>query len=89
MGKYKKIYVLAPFGAATGGIELAHQLVDYLRNKKQECFIVYIDKTFDRTSAIGKISCTSGSKIYDEWRKSIKNSLFQNQFYLCCQFWQK
>ncbi len=38
----------------------------------------YIDKTFDRTSAIGKISCTSGSKIYDEWRKSIKNSLFQN-----------
>lgn len=47
MGKYNKIYVLAPFGAATGGIELAHQLVDYLRNKKQECFIVYIDKTFE------------------------------------------
>ena len=47
MGKFNKIYVLAPFDAATGGIELAHQLVDYLRNKKQECFIVYIDKTFE------------------------------------------
>ena len=41
MGKYKKIYVLAPFGYATGGIELAHQLVDYLRNKGEEAYIVY------------------------------------------------
>ena len=47
MGKFNKIYVLTPFGAATGGIELAHQLVDYLRNKNQDCFIVYIDKTFE------------------------------------------
>ena len=41
MGKYKKIYVLAPFGHATGGVELAHQLVDYLRNKGEDAFIVY------------------------------------------------
>lgn len=36
MGKYNKIYMLAPFGVATGGVELAHQLVDYLRNRNQE-----------------------------------------------------
>ena len=32
MGKFEKIYVFAPYGNATGGVELAHQLVDYLRN---------------------------------------------------------
>ena len=47
MGKYNKIYVLAPFGHATGGVELAHQLVDYLRNKNQDCFIVYVDKKYE------------------------------------------
>lgn len=40
---YKSIYVIAPFGNATGGIELAHQLVDYLRTKNQNAFIVYVD----------------------------------------------
>lgn len=41
MGKYKKYFVLAPFGCDTGGVELAHQLVDYLRNKGEDAFIVY------------------------------------------------
>ena len=41
MGKYNKIYVLAPFGYATGGVELSHQLVDYLRNKGESAYIVY------------------------------------------------
>jgi coenzyme F420-reducing hydrogenase beta subunit len=44
MRKYKKIYVLAPFGHSTGGVELAHQLVDYLRNKDLEAYIVYVAK---------------------------------------------
>ena len=44
MGKYKKIYVLAPYAYATGGVELAHQLVDYLRNNGEQAFIVYISK---------------------------------------------
>ena len=43
MGKYNKIYMLAPFGVATGGVELAHQLVDYLRNRNQDAVIVYIN----------------------------------------------
>lgn len=42
-GLYKNIYVLAPYGYATGGVELAHQLVDYLRNRNQNAFIVYIN----------------------------------------------
>lgn len=41
MGRYKKIYVLAPFNHSTGGVELAHQLVDYLRNMHAEAYIVY------------------------------------------------
>lgn len=45
MGKYNKIYVLAPFGHATGGVELAHQLVDYLRNKDETAYIVYATGT--------------------------------------------
>lgn len=44
MGKYKKIYVMAPFGHCTGGVELAHQLVDYLRNKNEDAYIVYVEK---------------------------------------------
>lgn len=42
MGKFEKIYVFAPYGNATGGVELAHQLVDYLRNNGENAFIVYV-----------------------------------------------
>lgn len=44
MGKYKNVYVITPANYATGGIELAHQLVDYLRNKGENAYIVYIGK---------------------------------------------
>lgn len=44
MGKYNKIYVFAPYKHATGGVELSHQLVDYLRNKGESAFIVYVKK---------------------------------------------
>lgn len=43
MNKYNKIYVLAPYKYTTGGVELSHQLVDYLRNKNQDAYIVYIE----------------------------------------------
>lgn len=38
-----KYYVVAPFAASTGGVELAHQLVDCLRELKQCAYIVYVD----------------------------------------------
>lgn len=40
--KYNKIYVLTLYNFSTGGVELSHQLVDYLRNKGQEAYIVYV-----------------------------------------------
>ncbi len=39
----KKIYVLCPANAQTGGTELAHQLVDYLNNTNRKSYIVYSD----------------------------------------------
>jgi len=46
MSKYNKIYVVAPYNHATGGVELSHQLVDYLRNKNEEAYIVYFKKGY-------------------------------------------
>ena len=40
--KYKKVYVMAPYKYATGGVELSHQLVDYLRENGKEAYIFYI-----------------------------------------------
>lgn len=42
MDKYKKIYVMSPHGTSTGGVELCHQLVDYLRNRNYDAYIVYV-----------------------------------------------
>lgn len=46
MSKYNKIYVVAPYNHATGGVELSHQLVDYLRNKNEDAYIVYFKKGY-------------------------------------------
>lgn len=59
MGKYKKIYVLAPYAYTTGGVELAHQLVDYLRNNGEQAFIVYINNN----------EITSESKVTEAYNK--------------------
>ena len=42
------IYVHAPAGSATGGIELLHQLVDYLRNNGKNAYIVYHGNSDER-----------------------------------------
>lgn len=47
--KYNKVYVVAPYHYATGGVELAHQLVDYLRNKGQNAYLVF-SKDFKQIS---------------------------------------
>ena len=46
MSNYNKIYVVAPYNHATGGVELSHQLVDYLRNKQKNAYIVYFKKGY-------------------------------------------
>ena len=42
MNRYNNIYILAPLGNVTGGVELCHQLVDYLRTIGERAFVVYI-----------------------------------------------
>lgn len=73
MGKYKKIYVMTPFGHSTGGVELAHQLVDYLRSKKENAYIVYVgkdNKTISTnqtiTESYSKYNLKSTDKIEDD-----------------------
>ena len=44
MGRYRKVYVLAPARVTTGGVELAHQLVDALTSLKQDAYVVYVDR---------------------------------------------
>lgn len=39
--RFNKVYVLAPANHATGGVELAHQLVDVINNYDGEAYIVY------------------------------------------------
>lgn len=41
--KYKSIYVLLPHNYATGGVELGHQLVDYLRQLGIIVYAVYME----------------------------------------------
>lgn len=42
MNKFAKIYVVTKYNYTTGGVELTHQLVDYLRRKGAEAYIVYM-----------------------------------------------
>ena len=42
MGKFRKVYALAPAEKVTGGVELVHQLVDELIGLGQEAYVVYI-----------------------------------------------
>lgn len=44
-----KIYVFCPANLVTGGTELLHQLVDYLRNRNKSAYIYYYNK---RSSSI-------------------------------------
>lgn len=45
-----RIYVFCPEKKETGGTELAHQLVDYLRNKLLDAYIVYVDTSTNSIS---------------------------------------
>ena len=39
--RYRNVYVLAPYNHATGGVELAHQLVDFINVNGGNAYIVY------------------------------------------------
>ena len=61
-GKYENVYVLAPYNGATGGIELCHQLVDCLRNKGQNAYIVYVK---NNTIIVNDCSVTEAYQKYN------------------------
>ena len=69
MSKYQKIYVLAPYGGMTGGVELCHQLVDYLRKKAQNAFIVYVD-TYCRPALLQNVI-----KYYEKYEVKTSNAI--------------
>lgn len=78
MGKYKKVYVAAPYNYATGGVELAHQLVDYLRDKNQEAYIVYLDGD----TLVPNVEVT---KVYQKYNISVADCIedsFENIYIL-------
>ena len=39
--RYRNVYVIAPYAYATGGVELGHQLVDFINSNGGAAFIVY------------------------------------------------
>lgn len=59
--KYNKVYVIAPTKTVTGGVELSHQLVDFLRRSGQEAYIVYSE--WNRISSDQEV--TDAYKCYD------------------------
>ena len=59
MGRYRIVYVLAPAGKTTGGVELSHQLVDELNRIGQEAYVVYV----------GKEDLAPGTEVPEMYRK--------------------
>lgn len=45
---YKKVFVFVPAKIPCGGVELAHQLVDFLQSNKQDAYIVYAEDMKNR-----------------------------------------
>lgn len=39
--RFNKVYVILPYDGATGGIELGHQLVDYINNHGGDAYVLY------------------------------------------------
>lgn len=68
MGRFKKVYVLAPAGKTTGGVELAHQLVDALIGLGQEAYVVYVDKD-------GIVPGTEVPQMYRMYRVRVSDSV--------------
>lgn len=67
--RYNKVYVLAPYKYASGGPELSHQLVDYLRTKGRKAFIVY-----ERHRSIVKVDL-SVTKEFQNYNIVVSNNI--------------
>lgn len=68
--RFNKVYVVAPYAFATGGVELSHQLVDALRNRGVDAYIVYmapngISRKQDVTKEYANYNIVTNSDIED------------------------
>lgn len=62
-----KVYVFSPSEKTTGGIELLHQLVDYLRNKGKEAYIYYYEKPLSKVPDIySKYNIATATQVEDD-----------------------
>lgn len=71
MNRFNKIFVVTLFNYATGGVELCHQLVDYLRRRGVDAYIVYMkdNKISENQTVTEAYKCydvKSSSMIEDE-----------------------
>ena len=69
---FSKIYVFSPSNAPTGGVELLHQLVDYLRKRNKDAYIYYYDNP-----QLGVLAAyTLGEELDCSW----DNTVYWNDF---------
>lgn len=62
-----RIYVFSPSEKTTGGIELLHQLVDYLRNQGKKAYIYYYEKPSAQVPEVyGKYNITTATQVEDD-----------------------
>lgn len=75
------IYVFCPSCVPTGGIELLHQLVDYLRNHQEKAYIYYYNSPSAQVPAVyNKYNIATVSQIKDEAQNVIV--LPETSFYI-------
>lgn len=61
-----KIYVFSPSEKTTGGIELLHQLVDYLRNQQKDAYLYYYANPSAQVPAVyGKYNIKTAMQVDD------------------------
>jgi hypothetical protein len=73
---YDKIFVVAPYKYVSGGPELAHQLVDYLRNKGRKAYIVYVEPE-NNCEVVAQNPLITEQ--YQKYNISVSNNIEDNQ----------
>ncbi|MDE6377282.1 MAG: forkhead box transcription factor, partial [Duncaniella sp.] len=79
--RYKKVYIVLPQGA-TGGVELGHQLVDYINSHGGDAYVVYQDDDqIVRNAAVTPAYADYNIKVTSEIEDSPENMLVLPEVY--------
>lgn len=80
--RYRNVYVLAPHAHATGGVELGHQLVDFINSHGGNAYVVYEKKGEIVTdAAVTEQYSAYGIKVASEIEDSPENMLVLPEVY--------